>query len=74
MSGLSTEDNFDDIKNLNVQIDTLTDELKQMMIKTEQRGITLTDAENRRFDKVQQKLNDLKFKRRKLLNIRKKTG
>ena len=74
MSGLSTEDNFDDIKNLNVQIDTLTDELKQMMIKTEQRGITLTDAENRRFDKVQQKLNDLKFKRRKLLNIRKTTG
>ncbi|CAF3763984.1 unnamed protein product [Rotaria sp. Silwood1] len=68
MADSASTGKLDSMKNLNQQITQLSDELSKLMARRDARGVNLTSAENRQIEKLEAMLNNLKLKRRTILN------
>jgi peptidoglycan hydrolase CwlO-like protein len=68
MAAVPSNHEFDDIYSLNKDIEKLSDELKDLLHENDKRGAVLNKASNRRIETLQEKINNLKLKRRSLLN------
>ncbi len=67
MATASSNKESDDINSLNKQMKVLNNELENLMSKGNERGVVLNEADNRRMETIQEKINSLKLKRQSLL-------
>ncbi len=67
MATASSNKESDDINSLNKQMKVLNNELTNLMSKGNERGVVLNEADNRRIEIIQEKINSLKLKRQSLL-------
>ncbi len=67
MATASSNKESDDINSLNKQMKVLNNELTNLVSKGNERGVVLNEADNRRMETIQEKINSLKLKRQSLL-------
>jgi flagellin-like hook-associated protein FlgL len=67
MAAKPSSNESDDLNSLNKEIDKLTNELTNLVSKSNERGVVLSNSNNRHIQTLQEAINNLKLKRQSLL-------